>query len=88
MSDKKKELLRSLKFLFFSVSAGVIQIGSFTVMEELEAPNRTDIPDVSDKPDVPYEDKKDLTIPIIIAVIVIVTLIGIGLVITIKKIKA
>lgn len=35
MSDKKKELLRSLKFLFFSISAGVIQIGSFTVMEEL-----------------------------------------------------
>ena len=31
----KKEWLRSLKFLLFSVSAGVIQIGSFTLLNEL-----------------------------------------------------
>ncbi len=35
MTTKKKELLRSLKFLLFSASAGIIQIGSFTLMEEL-----------------------------------------------------
>ena len=35
MSDTKKELLRSLKFVLFSISAGVIQIASFTLMEEL-----------------------------------------------------
>jgi putative flippase GtrA len=35
MTDTKKELLRSLKFLLFSVSAGIIQVVSFTVMEEL-----------------------------------------------------
>ena len=35
MSDTKKELMRSLKFVLFSISAGVIQIASFTVMEEL-----------------------------------------------------
>ncbi len=35
MSEKKKELLRSLKFVAFSVSAGVIQVLSFTLMEEL-----------------------------------------------------
>ena len=33
--NAKKELLRSLKFLLFSVSAGIIQIGTFTLMEEL-----------------------------------------------------
>ena len=32
---KKKELLRSIKFLLFSVSAGVIQIGSFAALNEL-----------------------------------------------------
>ena len=32
---KKKELLRSLKFLLFSVSAGIIQIGAFTLLNEL-----------------------------------------------------
>ena len=32
---KNKELLRTLKFLFFSVSAGVIQVVSFTLLEEL-----------------------------------------------------
>lgn len=30
-----KEFVRALKFTFFSVSAGVIQIGSFTLMNEL-----------------------------------------------------
>ena len=33
-SDGKKELLRSLKFLAFSVSAGVIEIGAFTLLNE------------------------------------------------------
>lgn len=32
---QKKELLRSLKFVLFSISAGVIQVVSFTLMEEL-----------------------------------------------------
>lgn len=31
----KKEVLRALKFLFFSASAGVLQILSFTVLSEL-----------------------------------------------------
>lgn len=35
MSDTKKEILRSLKFVLFSISAGLIQIVSFTIMEEL-----------------------------------------------------
>ena len=34
MSEKKKELWRSLKFVCFSISAGAIQLVSFTVMEE------------------------------------------------------
>lgn len=34
MSSKKKELIRSLKFLLFSISAGIIQIVSFTIFEE------------------------------------------------------
>ena len=34
MTDTKKELLRSVKFVLFSISAGVIQIGSFTLLEE------------------------------------------------------
>ena len=35
MENKKdlKEVFRALKFLLFSVSAGVIQIGSFTIMD-------------------------------------------------------
>ena len=33
MKVERKELLRALKFLLFSVSAGVIQIGSFTIMD-------------------------------------------------------
>lgn len=35
MSESKKELLRTIKFVLFSISAGVIQVVSFTVMEEL-----------------------------------------------------
>ena len=35
MTNIKQELLRSIKFVLFSVSAGVIQIASFAVMEEL-----------------------------------------------------
>lgn len=34
-TNTKKELLRSLKFVLFSISAGVIQIVSFTLFEEL-----------------------------------------------------
>ncbi len=34
-SNQKTELLRSLKFLLFSVSAGLIQIGTFTLLNEL-----------------------------------------------------
>lgn len=33
--EKKAELLRSVKFTLFSISAGVIQIGSFTLLNEL-----------------------------------------------------
>lgn len=33
--DKKKELIRSIKFLLFSISAGAIQIGSFALLYEL-----------------------------------------------------
>ena len=32
--DKKAELIRSLKFLLFSISAGVIEIISFTLLNE------------------------------------------------------
>ena len=32
--DKRKELFRSLKFLFFSVSAGLIEIVSFALLNE------------------------------------------------------
>lgn len=35
MSQRKKELLRSLKFVLFSISAGVIQIISYTICLEL-----------------------------------------------------
>lgn len=34
-SMNKKELLRSLKFLLFSVSAGIIQLGGFALLNEL-----------------------------------------------------
>ena len=32
---KNKELIRSLKFVLFSASAGIIQVASFTLMEEV-----------------------------------------------------
>ena len=35
MGERKREIIRSLKFVCFSISAGVIQILSFTLMEEL-----------------------------------------------------
>ena len=31
----KRDLIRSLKFLLFSISAGLIQVGSFTLLNEL-----------------------------------------------------
>ncbi|MBO5130058.1 MAG: GtrA family protein [Oscillospiraceae bacterium] len=35
MNNTRKELLRTVKFVLFSISAGVIQVLSFTLMEEL-----------------------------------------------------
>lgn len=35
MSNAKKELIRSIKFILFSISAGIIQIASFTIFEEI-----------------------------------------------------
>lgn len=35
MTNRKKELLRTVKFVLFSISAGIIQIASFTLMEEV-----------------------------------------------------
>ena len=35
MTNSKKELLRTLKFTLFSISAGVIQIASFALFEEV-----------------------------------------------------
>lgn len=35
MTDTKKELARSVKFLLFSASAGIIQVIAFTLFEEL-----------------------------------------------------
>jgi len=35
MKDTHKELWRSVKFILFSISAGVIQIASFTLLETL-----------------------------------------------------
>ena len=34
MSSKKKELFRTIKFVLFSISAGIIQVISFTLFEE------------------------------------------------------
>lgn len=34
---KKREVLRTLKFFLFSISAGVIQMGSFALLNELTA---------------------------------------------------
>ena len=35
MSESKKEFLRTVKFVFFSISAGVIQVVSFALLEEV-----------------------------------------------------
>ena len=35
MTDKRKELLRTIKFTLFSISAGVIQTVSFTLLNEI-----------------------------------------------------
>ena len=35
MKIEKKEWIRSLKFLFFSISAGLIQIASFMLLLEI-----------------------------------------------------
>lgn len=35
MTNSRKELLRTLKFTLFSISAGIIQVLSFTLFEEL-----------------------------------------------------
>ena len=35
MSEKRKEFFRAVKFTLFSVSAGLVQIGSFTVLNWL-----------------------------------------------------
>ncbi|MBQ9968028.1 MAG: GtrA family protein [Oscillospiraceae bacterium] len=35
MSDRKKELIRAVKFTLFSISAGIIQTVTFTLMTEL-----------------------------------------------------
>ena len=35
MTERKKEFLRTVKFVLFSISAGLIQVLSFTLMEEL-----------------------------------------------------
>lgn len=34
MTEQKKEFFRTLKFLLFSAGAAIIQVGSFTLMEE------------------------------------------------------
>lgn len=35
MSEKKKELIRAIKFTLFSISAGLVQFGSFAFMDEV-----------------------------------------------------
>lgn len=35
MTNKKKEIMRTIKFVLFSISAGVIQVVSFTLLEEV-----------------------------------------------------
>ncbi len=35
MSERKKEFIRTVKFVLFSISAGLIQVVSFTIFEEL-----------------------------------------------------
>ncbi|HNY74924.1 MAG TPA: GtrA family protein, partial [Bacilli bacterium] len=34
-AERKKDLIRALKFFLFSVSAGVVQIASFTLLNEV-----------------------------------------------------
>lgn len=34
-NEKKKEIIRAVKFFLFSTSAGIIQIGSFTLLNEV-----------------------------------------------------
>lgn len=34
-NEKQKEIMRIIKFTVFSISAGIIQIASFTIMEEV-----------------------------------------------------
>ena len=33
MNDKKKQILQAVKFTLFSISAGIIQVGSFAILE-------------------------------------------------------
>ncbi|SDA62679.1 Putative flippase GtrA (transmembrane translocase of bactoprenol-linked glucose) [Butyrivibrio sp. INlla18] len=35
--EKKKEIIRVIKFVFFSISAGIIEIASFSLLTELTA---------------------------------------------------
>ncbi|MBQ7955559.1 MAG: GtrA family protein [Lachnospiraceae bacterium] len=35
MANTKKEIIRTVKFVLFSASAGIIQVASFTLMEEV-----------------------------------------------------
>lgn len=35
MPEKREEFLRTVKFVLFSISAGIIQVVSFTLMEEI-----------------------------------------------------
>ncbi len=35
MSERKKEFIRTVKFVLFSASAGIIQVASFTLLEEV-----------------------------------------------------
>ncbi len=35
MSESKKEFLRTVKFILFSISAGIIQVAVFTLLEEV-----------------------------------------------------
>lgn len=39
-SEKTKEIIRFIKFLFFSISAGLIEMGSFALLNEFFFPNR------------------------------------------------
>lgn len=39
-SEKTKEIIRFIKFLFFSISAGLIEMGSFALLNEFIFPNR------------------------------------------------